>query len=78
MPELEAESGTWGTARIALTICPWGRYTLVIIDEHSLRGPAAKFHITVVGALVQLRHRSMLARLAKTVEETAGSAQPVA
>ncbi|MFH9201988.1 hypothetical protein ACH4KO_09850 [Streptomyces anulatus] len=50
----------------------------MIIDEHSLRGPAAKFHITVVDALVQSRHRSMLARLAKTVEETAGSAQPVA
>ncbi|MDW4901625.1 SRPBCC family protein [Streptomyces californicus] len=72
--ELEAESGRLGTARIALTVRHWGRNTLVTIDEHPLRGPAAKLHNTVLDALVQLRHRSMLARLAKAVEDTADRA----
>ncbi|MCM2389571.1 SRPBCC family protein [Streptomyces albipurpureus] len=67
--ELEADSGRLGTARIALEIRPWGEYALVTIDEHPLRGPAGKLHNTVVDALIQLRHRSMLARLADTVEK---------
>ncbi|MFB8381173.1 SRPBCC family protein [Streptomyces rubiginosohelvolus] len=68
--ELEAESGWLGTARIALKVRPWGRNTLVIIDEHPLRGPAAKLHNTAIDAFVQVRHRSMLARLAEAVEKT--------
>ncbi|MEU1694543.1 SRPBCC family protein [Streptomyces hirsutus] len=68
--ELEADSGRLGTARIALEVRPWGENALVTIDEHPLRGPAGKLHNTVVDALIQLRHRSMLARLADAVEET--------
>ncbi|MEW1614157.1 MULTISPECIES: SRPBCC family protein [unclassified Streptomyces] len=68
--ELEAESGWLGTARIALKVRRWGRNTLVIIDEHPLRGPAAKLHNTAIDAFVQLRHRTMLARLAEVVERT--------
>ncbi|MFD4750841.1 SRPBCC family protein [Streptomyces rubiginosohelvolus] len=68
--ELEAESGWLGTARIALKVRPWGRNTLVIIDEHPLRGPAAKLHNTVIDAFVQVRHRSMLAHLAEAVDKT--------
>ncbi|MGW9493796.1 SRPBCC family protein [Streptomyces prasinus] len=68
--ELEADSGWLGTARIALTVRPWGENALVTIDEHPLRGPAGKLHNTVVDALIQLRHRDMLARLADTVEKT--------
>ncbi|MEU2574376.1 SRPBCC family protein [Streptomyces anulatus] len=68
--ELEAESGWLGTARIALKVRRWGRNTLVIIDEHPLRGPAAKLHNTAIDAFVQVRHRTMLARLAEVVERT--------
>ncbi|MGA5474121.1 SRPBCC family protein [Streptomyces arboris] len=68
--ELEAESGWLGTARIALKVRRWGRNTLVIIDEHPLRGPAAKLHNTALDAFVQVRHRSMLPRLAEAVERT--------
>ncbi|MFJ2092690.1 SRPBCC family protein [Streptomyces sp. NPDC087901] len=67
--ELEVDSGWLGTARIALEVRPWGENALVTIDEHPLRGPAGKLHNTAVDALIQLRHRSMLARLAATVEK---------
>ncbi|WP_328694921.1 SRPBCC family protein [Streptomyces sp. NBC_00342] len=70
--ELEVDSGWLGTARIALEVRPWGENTLVTIDEHPLRGPAGKLHNTAVDALIQLRHRSMLARLADTVETAQG------
>ncbi|MER5257230.1 MULTISPECIES: SRPBCC family protein [unclassified Streptomyces] len=72
--ELEADSGKLGTARIAIEVRPWGRQTLVIVDEHPLRGPGAALHNAALDALLQLRHRSMLARLADTVEN--GSSAP--
>ncbi|WP_405825396.1 SRPBCC family protein [Streptomyces sp. NBC_00838] len=83
--ELEADSGRLGTARIAVEVRPWGENALVIIDEHPLRGPGGLLHNTAVDTLLQLRHRSMLARLADVVENSpahpraAGSnARPVA
>ncbi|WP_461029899.1 SRPBCC family protein [Streptomyces sparsus] len=69
--ELEADSGWLGTARIALEVRPWGEETLVILDEHPLRGPGGLLHNTAVDALAQLRHRTMLARLAEVVERSA-------
>lgn len=36
--ELEVDSGALGTARIAIEIRPWGKDTLIIFDEHPLRG----------------------------------------
>ncbi|MFJ3089388.1 SRPBCC family protein [Streptomyces sp. NPDC086838] len=76
--ELEADSGRIGTARIALEIRRWGDNALVTLDEHPLRGPAGKLHNTVVDAVIQLRHRSVLARLARTVESAPkGTREPV-
>ncbi|MFI2782380.1 SRPBCC family protein [Streptomyces sp. ALB3] len=69
--ELEADSGRLGTARIAVEVRPWGEDSLVIIDEHPLRGPAGALHNSVAEALIQVRHRSMLARLAHVVESAA-------
>ncbi|MEU2249240.1 SRPBCC family protein [Streptomyces sp. NPDC019224] len=66
--ELEADSGWAGTARIALEVRQWGENALVKLDEHPLRGPAGKLHNAAVDAVIQLRHRSVLARLAATVE----------
>ncbi|MFD3920015.1 SRPBCC family protein [Streptomyces sp. NPDC058595] len=68
--ELEADSGVLGTARIAVDIRPWGENALVIIDEHPLRGPGGLLHNTAVDTLIQLRHRTMLARLADVVEHS--------
>ncbi|MFD7288785.1 SRPBCC family protein [Streptomyces sp. NPDC059863] len=65
--ELEAHSGPLGTARIAFDIRSWGDETLVIVDEHPLRGFAGTAHNLVLDAFLQIRHRGMLHRLAKAV-----------
>ncbi|WP_405652238.1 SRPBCC family protein [Streptomyces sp. RK9] len=69
--ELEAHSGPLGTARIAFDIRPWGEHTLVILDEHPLRGMGGALHNSALDALLQLRHRRMLGQLARVVEESA-------
>lgn len=68
--ELEAESGPLGSARIALEVRPWGEHTLVIVDEHPLRGIGGTLHNTLLDALLAVRHRSMLGRLADVVEKS--------
>ncbi|MEJ8645694.1 SRPBCC family protein [Streptomyces sp. MS1.HAVA.3] len=67
--ELEASFKSLGTARIFLQLRPWGEETLVICDEHPLRGIGATLHNSASETLLQLRHRGMLARLARIVEE---------
>ncbi|ROQ59484.1 polyketide cyclase/dehydrase/lipid transport protein [Streptomyces sp. 840.1] len=69
--ELEVFSGPMGTARIAFDIRPWGEGTLVILDEHPLRGLGGVLHNAVFDAVLQLRHRAMLERLAKVVDAEA-------
>ncbi|QYX82500.1 SRPBCC family protein [Streptomyces akebiae] len=65
---LEARAGVLGTARISLLLRPWGPYCLVIADEHPLQGVGGKLHNVGVEAVIQLRHRTMLARLARLCE----------
>lgn len=68
--ELEASFKSLGTARIFLQLRPWGEEeTLVICDEHPLRGPGGALHNAASEAMLQLRHRGMLARLARLVEQ---------
>ncbi|MFK4070880.1 SRPBCC family protein [Streptomyces sp. NPDC029674] len=69
--ELEAKAGVLGTARIAIELRPWGEHCLVIVDEHPLRGMGGALHNAGVEALIQLRHRAMLARLAQVCEAEA-------
>ncbi|MDJ0380384.1 SRPBCC family protein [Streptomyces sp. G-G2] len=66
--ELEAMAGKGGSARIALEMRPWGDDTLVIIDEHPLRGKQGLPHNAAIDALVGLRHRGLLRRLRRVVE----------
>ncbi|MFJ6940155.1 SRPBCC family protein [Streptomyces sp. NPDC101132] len=67
--ELEADSGRLGTARIAIELRPWGEHTLVIVDEHPLRGPGGALHSAPLDTLLHVRNRRMLRRLAELVEE---------
>jgi hypothetical protein len=67
--ELEAKAGPLGTARIALELRSWGDDTLIIVDEHPLRGAGGMIHNVGVEALIQLRHREMLRRLEQVCEE---------
>ncbi|MFI2413853.1 SRPBCC family protein [Streptomyces sp. NPDC018947] len=70
--ELEAIAGPLGTARIAIELRPWGEQCLAIVDEHPLRGAGGVLHNMGVEAVIQLRHRAMLARLARLCEDGAG------
>lgn len=67
--ELEAKAGVLGTARIAIELRPWGEHCLVIVDEHPLQGAGGRLHNAGFEAVIQLRHRTMLARLAKLCED---------
>ncbi|MDI9835403.1 SRPBCC family protein [Streptomyces sp. KAU_LT] len=71
--ELEAKAGPLGTARISIEVRPWGEKTLVIVDEHPLQGAGGMLHNAGFEALIQLRHRTMLARLARICEGEATS-----
>src|SRR5436309_139355 len=44
---LEADAGPLGTARIAIELLDWGEDTVVVLDEHPLRGPAWLLHNAV-------------------------------
>ena len=73
--ELEAKAGPLGTARIAIELRPWGDHCLVVVDEHPLRGAGGALHNVAVEALIQIRHRAMLARLARICETDAAEAE---
>ncbi|WP_030768258.1 SRPBCC family protein [Streptomyces sp. NRRL F-2664] len=75
--ELEVDSGPLGTARVAIEVRSWGEESLVIVDEHPLRGLGGALHNAALDALLQLRHREMLATLAKVVEQAAGTGEHV-
>ncbi|RSS57965.1 SRPBCC family protein [Streptomyces sp. WAC06614] len=67
--ELEAMAGDHASARIAIEVRPWGADTLVVVDEHPLRGRGWNVHHAAVDAVAQWRHRAMLARLARACED---------
>ncbi|MGW3291509.1 SRPBCC family protein [Streptomyces sp. NPDC001002] len=74
-PELEADSGSLGTARIAMELRPWGVQTLLILDEHPLRGAGGVLHNRLLDMAQLVRGRAMLARLARLCEEAEGPAR---
>ncbi|OIJ68401.1 SRPBCC family protein [Streptomyces mangrovisoli] len=76
--ELEAHSGPLGTARIAMELRPWGEHTLIILDEHPLRGAGGALHNSLLDAAQHLRSRAMLARLARLCEEDDTSSRTTA
>lgn len=67
--ELEAFAGPIGTARVSIEVHDWGeKQCLVIIDEHPLTGPAARWHNSLVEVLLRIRNRRMAASLKDIVE----------
>ncbi|MBH5333506.1 SRPBCC family protein [Streptomyces pactum] len=70
--QLEARSGPLGSARIAIEVLPWGDDALIILDEHPLSGPGGRLHNVALDAVLQIRHRVMLQRLAKLVQRSTG------
>ena len=72
---LEVDSGRLGTARVDIEIRPWGEDSLLIVDEHPLTGPGGVLHNVALDAVLQLRHRRMLTRLAEVVEQRSPGAR---
>jgi hypothetical protein len=66
---LEADAGLLGSARIVIDLSEWGDGTIIVIDEHPLRGPAYWLQSAVTEALLLVRGRPMVNQLAKLVEE---------
>jgi carbon monoxide dehydrogenase subunit G len=65
---LEADAGLLGTARIVIDLVAWGEETVIELDESPLRGPAYQLHTMVSDALLLMRGRPMVAKLARLVE----------
>jgi len=65
---LEADAGLLGSARIAIELSEWGDSTLIVIDEHPLRGPTYWLQSAISEALLLVRGRPMVVQLAKLVE----------
>jgi hypothetical protein len=65
---LEADAGLLGSARIVIELSEWGEGTVIVIDEHPLRGPAYWLHSAVSETLLLLRGRPMVNQLARLVE----------
>jgi len=68
--ELEAHAGRLGTARVSISLLPWGEdHTVVVVDEHPLTGPGARWHTLVMESLLRVRNRRMVYSLARVIRE---------
>jgi hypothetical protein len=68
--ELEAQAQRLGSARISIELLDWGQdRTVVIIDEHPLTGPGARWHSAPLDAALRVRNRRMTRSLARVVRE---------
>jgi len=67
--ELEARALPYGSVRISIEILPWGDESVVIIDEHPLRGPGPLLENPLVEFGLTIRNRQMLRKLARAVEK---------
>ncbi|ROO88667.1 polyketide cyclase/dehydrase/lipid transport protein [Actinocorallia herbida] len=63
--ELEIHAGRFGTIRAALQLIEWGAGTVVVLDEHPLRGIGATLHSPTTELFLNLRNRLALDNLAK-------------
>lgn len=73
--ELEVQAPPLGSARVAIELIPWGDATVVVLDEHPLRGLGARLHTAPVEFLMHQRNRRMLANLARLVTQDSPSGQ---
>ncbi len=67
--ELEVHAGPAGTARVGLRLTPERDGTLVMLEEHPLRGPVAWLHTPLANLPYALRGHLMLRDLARLAEE---------
>lgn len=66
--ELEARAGRLGTARVSIVLLPWGEdRTLVVLDEHPLTGPGARWHSLPLEVFLRFRNQRMVRLLARVI-----------
>jgi uncharacterized protein YndB with AHSA1/START domain len=75
---LEADGGPLGTARISIDLLDWGEDTVVVLDEHPLRGPGYRWHNALSDAFLLVRGRPMVHRLGRLVESRTTPGGPAA
>jgi uncharacterized protein YndB with AHSA1/START domain len=71
--QLEAYAHPIGSVRISIEVVSWGSDSLVILDEHPLRGPGLLLENPLVEGILTLRNRRMVRLLARLVEERSRS-----
>ena len=69
--ELEALVRPVGSVRISIQILRWGEDSVVVLDEHPLRGPSWALENPITELAMTLRNRAMLYRLVRVVESRA-------
>jgi hypothetical protein len=74
--ELEALARPVGSVRISIQILPWGEDSVVVVDEHPLRGPSWALENPIAELAMTLRNRAMLHRLVRVVESRAIQSSP--
>jgi hypothetical protein len=72
--ELEALARPVGSVRISIQVLPWGEDSVVVVDEHPLRGPSWALENPIAELAMTLRNRAMLRRLVRVVESRAPQA----
>lgn len=66
--ELEVYAGKLGSARISISLLPWGEdRTVVVLDEHALTGPGRWWHTAPMDVALRFRNQRMVRRLAEIV-----------
>ncbi|MDX6739155.1 SRPBCC family protein [Actinocorallia sp. A-T 12471] len=65
--ELEISAGLLGTVRAAIQLIEWGKGTVVVLDEHPLRGVSAGLHGPPTELILHLRNRLVLRKLTEVV-----------
>ncbi|GAB2864742.1 SRPBCC family protein [Actinocorallia aurea] len=63
--ELEIHARRFGTIRAAVQLIEWGTGTVVVLDEHPLRGLSAAFHSPTTELVLHLRNRVVLGNLSR-------------
>jgi hypothetical protein len=69
--ELEAMVRPIGSVRISIQVLRWGEDSVVVLDEHPLRGPSWALENPITELAMTLRNRAMLHRLVRVVESRA-------
>jgi len=73
--EIEADAKVLA-ARVAISVRPWGDDSLVILEEHWIRGSYLLLENPLVDLALNIRNRVMVKHLAREVQRRSGRSTP--